>query len=356
MKKFAKLGLIVLAFLFLVPFSAKGAERTGIQISPLTYNFEIKDSDNTTGKIIVTNLNNEPLNYVIEVENFASVSESGAPSFAGVENEASITTLADWFTFDAPKEGTLAPHTDITINFTISIPTGAEPGGHYAAVFAREVKKNAEGKTELGVASRVGTLILVSVPGATTKGAEITEFVYPKYIWKGPVDFSMKVKNTGSIHYDSKGTLSLKPLIGSTREVDLGTHTIVPKSIRSYSAQWQNKYPIGRYILTASALDGNGQEITISGVIWALPIVIVIPAIIGLILLILIIRYLRKHIRFTSGNSSSGTTGTNVTGGTNVTNGVNSGSSSESNMTNTTSGTNDTSQPNENNQINNPPN
>lgn len=281
------------------PISTNATTR-GIQISPLTFNLDIQEGGTSGGKIIVTNLNAETLSYALEVEDFAGVDDQGAVSFAGKEVKGAVTTLADWFTFDSPKEGDIPARKDKEINFSITIPKGAEPGGHYAAIFAREIKKTPTGQSEVGIASRVGVLSLVSVPGDTTKTAKLIDFTYPKFIWRGPTDFSMKVENTGTVHYDSKGNVELKPLLGKTTNVDMGTHTLIPNNVRSYAARWASKYPFGYYKVTASAFDGNGQIMTKTGVIWAIPIIIVIPVIIALILLILVIKYIRKHYRYVS--------------------------------------------------------
>lgn len=292
------LGSLAFASLLLVsPYSSKAASR-GIQISPLTFNLDIPTDGTGSGKIIVTNLNDTDLNYVIEVENFAGVAEDGAVAFAGKEIEGAVTTLADWFTFDAPKEGTLPPKKDKEINFTIKIPVGAEPGGHYAAVFAREVKKSPTGQAEVGIASRVGALVLVSVPGETSKSAEITDFTYPKFVWRGPNDFTMKVLNNGTVHFDSQANVELKSIFGTTTNVDMGKHTLIPKNVRSYAGQWATKYPFGYYSVTAKALNGDGQPVTTTGIIWAIPLIIVIPVIILLIIIILTIKYLKKHYRY----------------------------------------------------------
>ena len=298
MKKILNFGLVLFLATLLFPYNAKAADKTGIQISPLTYNFEIKNDSSTTGKILVKNLNSTVLNYSIEVENFSSVSDEGAPTFAGTESEGAVTSLADWFTFDTPKEGTLEPKSEKEINFTISIPAGAEPGGHYSAVFVREIKKNSEGKTELGVASRVGTLILVSVPGETTKSAQISEFKFPKFVWRGPVNFSFKAENTGTVHYDSKGSVELKPILGSVRKVDMGTHTILPGNSRSFSGTWENKYPFGRYAVKATVTNGDGQTVTTGYLIWAIPVILIAEIILAIIVIILIVKYAKRHIKF----------------------------------------------------------
>lgn len=303
--KILKIGLVLIGFLLIMPVIALGAERSGIQISPLTYNFDISPGQSKEAKIIVKNLNPEPLNYVIETENFNQVSEEGAPSFEGVPQIKGVTTLADWFNIpNNDKEGVIEPQKEKEIIFQVTVPQGAEPGGHYAAIFAKQIKKNAEGQTELGIASRVGTLILVSVPGDVTKTAQITEFKAPKIVWKGPVDLSMRVQNTGTVHYDSLATADFKSLIG-TSQANLGTHTLLPNNIRFYEGQWNKKYPFGYYKISASALDGDKQPVTTTATMWAIPLIIVIPALLAIIIIILIILYFKKHYRYVASNKQS---------------------------------------------------
>lgn len=301
MKKFIKLSLSSLfVALLLIPAFSKAAQ-TGVQISPVTYNFEINAGESKDFTVSVTNLNTTELNYLIETEDFNQVSDEGAPSFSGTSSkaDASITTLKDWISVKASseKEGIISPKQTKDIAFEINVPKGAEPGGHYAAIFAKEVKKNAEGKTELGVASRVGTLVLVSVPGDVSKTAEIKNFSAPNLVWHGPVDLSMKVANTGSVHYDSEAKVTAKSMFGKEYVIDLGKHTIIPNNERSYTGSWQSRYPFGRYVLTASATDGNGNLVTTQSIMWALPLIIVIPVIIGIILLIWVIIYMRRHVK-----------------------------------------------------------
>lgn len=301
MEKFINVILFVaVATFLLLPFFAR-ADKTGIQISPVTYNFEINPNESKEFTISLTNLNSTDLNYVIEIEDFSQVSDEGAPSFAGAatSSDTSVTTLKDWIITkkNSDKEGIISPKQIKDIVFSVTIPKGAEPGGHYAAVFAKEVKKNAEGQTELGVTSRVGTLILVSVPGDVSKSAEISEFKAPTLVWHGPIDFGMKVKNIGSVHYDSEAKVDAKSWLGKHYVIDLGKHTIIPNNERKYSGTWQSRYPFGRYTLTASATNGNGQPVTTTAILWAIPLVIVIPILVGIIILIWIIIYLRRHVR-----------------------------------------------------------
>jgi hypothetical protein len=107
----------------------------------------------------------------------------------------------------------------------------------------------------------------------------------------------MKVKNTGTVHFDSRGVVEAKTMFGHITEVDMGTHTIIPQNTRFYEGNWASRYPFGRYTLTAKATDGDGNTVSESRILWALPLIIVIPIIVGLIALIWVVFYLKKHIR-----------------------------------------------------------
>jgi hypothetical protein len=281
----------------------KAADTQGIQISPTTYNYEIKPGESQSGKIILKNLNSNILNYVIEVEGFSKASDEGAPSFAIDSSAGCISSVSSWFFFKDEK-GQIPAGQQREIPFTVSVPKDAEPGGHYAAIFAKEVKEAAKGKSQLGISSRVGTLILIAVPGDVKMGAEITEFKTPRFVWNGSISFAMKVKNTGTVHYDSVGSVKIKSLVSKESKFELATHTILPQNSRNYEKNWTKKYPFGYYKITPIATDGNKQEISASTVtVIAIPLVIVIPILVLLILIILTISYLRKHLRFVNGQN-----------------------------------------------------
>jgi len=141
-------------------------------------------------------------------------------------------------------------------------------------------------------------LALISVPGATTEGIQILDFKAPKFVWKGPIDFKMRVQNSGSVHFDSTAVAVIKNLIGAPTNFELGTHTILPNSVRVFQGQWSKKYPFGYYKVTPTATDyykqpTSGQALTII----AIPLVIVVPVLIIILVLGLIIAYLKKHVR-----------------------------------------------------------
>lgn len=278
----------------------------GIQISPLTFNYDITPGTTQTGTITLRNLESEELNYVMEVELFNKISDEGAPSFQQADSSAGVTTIADWINFPGGKEGKIAPQQAVDINFNVDVPSGAEPGGHYAAIFAKQLKKDAQGKTQLGVVTRVGSLVLVSIPGDVDKSVSINEFNPKKFVWYGPVSLTGKVTNTGTVHYDSQLKVDIKSLFGKTTTVDLGKHTLIPDNERNYKGTWENKYPFGYYKLTASASDGDGNfSATKQASVIAIPLIIVIPIILVILIVFWATRSFKKHFKLVKNDSEN---------------------------------------------------
>jgi len=295
--------ILASAFVFFVlPVqSLAQSPESGIQISPVTYNYEISPGGTKDAAITLKNLSKEEIEYTIETENFTNTTEDGAPVFAFGPAKEGIVSLANWFSFPEGKVGKIPAEGSVEVGFRISIPEGAEPGGHYAAVFAKMIAKTEEGKTELGVSSRVGTLFLVNVPGEVRYGVEIEKFTAPRFIWGGPASFEMKVKNTGTVHYDSQADITLnRALIGGETKIDMGQHTVLPDSSRAYEGKWESKYPFGIYKVTANATGGEASPATQTATVYAIPIIIVLPIIIAIILVVAIVRSFRKKYKIIS--------------------------------------------------------
>lgn len=287
---------LALTAVFLSSFLWSGLAQAeeSIQISPLTYKFEVKPGETKEATLTARNLSDKALNYGLEAENFSDVTDAGAPvSFE--KSDGSGQSLADWITYVSPKEGKLEAKEKKSLNFNISVPSDAKAGGYYAAVFVRVTE--IEGQSAFGVAGRVGALILVTVPGEITKSVKYDASTMPSFVGRLSTEkkFTAKVKNAGGNYLDANVIAEIKPLFGKKSVIDLGTHTIIQGNARNYEAIWGNKYPFGYYKVTFKTL-AEGKELpeVAKGSFWALPLEIVLPALVllaGLVFLfVLIIR------------------------------------------------------------------
>lgn len=292
------IGIMLFALLGFCQADVAKAANTGIQISPVTFNFDINPGETKTGTLRITNRNDVAMDYVMELEIFDNSSENGVPSFVAVPPTEGASTFVNWVTFPDGNSGSIAVGQSKEVNFVVAVPAGAEPGGHYGAIFAKQTKPLIQGQNAVGVAARVGALTLISVPGETTDGATVKTFTAPRFVWRGPVNFTMRVENTGTVHYDSQATASVKNIFGAANKIDMGTHTILPKNVRLFEKTWDIKYPFGYYKITPTATDGSGTVVSGPTVTMiAIPLIIVVPVLVGLLLLIWLIVYLKRHVR-----------------------------------------------------------
>lgn len=269
-----------------------------LTISPLEIKLDGKKGETIGTSIMVTNPNSFTINVKTESEDFIQGSEQGAPQF--IKNEGNKHTLSGWVSA-VPNEFSLNGLETRAVEIKIAVPKNAEPGGHYAAVFFRMAPKSGTGETQLGVSGRVGTLVLVSVPGAVKKNGEIASFRAPKIADRGPINFELRFKNTGTVHYSTAGTTTVSSIFGkNVARVKIPEHTVLPDSAREFSASWQTGYRIGIYKATAQMKDGAGGQVakTVSFVMF--PWKIALIALAGLVVLGLTIRLLMRKFKIVS--------------------------------------------------------
>jgi len=258
-KSFVATLIVLVVLLTIVP--AALAASVGVKISPLILKYSVEKGHKTSGVVTVINPNSFNIKVKSEVEDFVMGNEQGAPQF--FPQGSGVTTLASWIKVSI-KELNLKPNEKKEVPFSINVPKDGEPGGHYAAVFFKTKSiKTAAGQTQVTVSGRAGTLVLVSVPGDITQSGQIAEFVSPGFLNKGPVDFKVRFKNTGNVHYQPSGDIKISSLLKSNiLTLPVGKHYVLPKSIRELKAKWKTGYQFGIYTAKLNITDGDNKVLT----------------------------------------------------------------------------------------------
>ncbi len=232
-------------------------------------------------KIRVRNESDSPVTYSVVVEDFTTTGEEGQVILEEGDTTSSFA-LAKWIETSS-KDVILQPKEEKAINFIISIPKNAEPGGHYASIlFQTGENANLEGGGAK-VAHRIGSLVLLRVSGNVSEEAVIEEFSAPNYQERTPIDFMLRLKNNGNAHVIPQGTIVITDMFGKkVDEIPLEGRNILPGATRKMNTSWNKNNVMGNFTATMIATYGqNKQPLTASVRFTVIPRLVLVLSGIG---------------------------------------------------------------------------
>jgi len=265
------------------------AAAASLGISPVTFELTGRPGETIENYLKVFNPSGDIIGVKMQIEDIAPTGEEG---FVTVEPPDTETySLARWIITD-PEEFELAPGEQKQVKVTLTIPQNAEPGGHYGTVLAATRAVMGSGTTGTAIVQRVGALILLIVPGEMKEILVVKDFSAPIFSEYGPINFSIKFENTGTVHLKPKGLITISNLLGrKSAEIPFPEKNVLPKGIRKLDVSWDKKllWP-GRYtaVITGNYGLDNAQISSQVITFWVLPWKLCLAALLILILLFLI--------------------------------------------------------------------
>lgn len=224
-------------FLIAGSFFAVPSAAQALTVNP---RIELNADPGTTLRTIlrITNDERQSRIFYLRFENFNSQDETGNPSFTTRQEG-----LATWI--KTQDSITLGPGETVDMPVDIAIPIDAEPGGHFAAIFFLATPPEVEEDLgRLGIAAKLGTLVLLRVNGDFVQNAIILEFNTKdkkKIFTQLPVQFYYRFQNTGDDHQRPIGDIQISNIFGQITKL-LAANTIdgsvLPKSIRRFTSVW----------------------------------------------------------------------------------------------------------------------
>ncbi len=272
------------------------ANAVDVSITPLIRDVTAKPGDTFTGSIEVKNESDAKQTFFPAARDFTASddSTSGAPKFletAGVPEQS----LSSWVKFKQTSVPIDAKKSAM-IDYTVVVPANAEPGGHYAGIFASTQAPDVTGGSGVAIAARVGSLLLLTVSGDIRTSAEISSFKTDKSVYQsGPISFIADLKNDGNIHFKPKGTIDVKngTMVKSVAFNENGGN-VLPSSVREFTSNLDGNFGFGRYTatLTLTAQASNGDTIPLTSVVsfWVIPMSTVLIALLILIVLYMLLK------------------------------------------------------------------
>jgi hypothetical protein len=303
---FIALSLVLSGSFTLVrPNHALAANTVAISVSPPRFELFGNPGDNLSEKIKVNNTSDGEITYTVSVEDFVATGEEGQVDFRDPATNKTTYSLANWVSVE-PTRFTVAAGKDYTLNFTVRIPKNAEPGGHYASVQITIAGGSVPGGGA-SVASRVGSLILLRVSGATTEKLTLENFdTDNNYYPTGPVTFNLRSKNEGNVHVAPTGTIVITDIFGrKVKEIPLTQANVLPGAVRQVKTVWDQKNMVGRF--TASLVATYGQQhqtLAASTTFIVFPVWLIFTSI-GVLIIIFLLITQRKRLKRLINNLTS---------------------------------------------------
>lgn len=205
---------------------------------------------------------------------------------------------------------TLAPSQQKTLDFHIGIPKDEPAQDYYFSILFVSKDNILSNSNNSSAVGGIGTNVLLSIgPKGKAKGT-IEEFSAPFFVEKGPVPFTVRVKNSGDFVFAPAGKILIKNLFGQTiGKVDLLPVNILSNSIRSIpdskldakrytlnatKAFWGESFLLGPYTATLNlSLSDQGPQFTRTAYFFAFPI----QGVIGFFLALIIIFFIRARVK-----------------------------------------------------------
>lgn len=275
----------------------------GIEVSPVVINLNANKGQSYQLPLKVTNVTAGPLVLTSIINDFKAKNETGTPEVILNNNQPAGTySLRDWIT--PIPAFTLQAHQSQTVHFTVTIPPNGEAGGHYGVIRFSGIPP-AKTSNSVALNISVGVLILARIAGNITEQLDLAQFFTEQnghpagIVENGPLTIVTRIQNTGNVHVEPVGNLTIKDTWGKTvATYPFGSinSNVLPASIRRYTQDFNKTALFGHYTVDLDAAYGTTGGVLIgSTTFWVIPYKLILLLLVGLIILILIVRRLLKH-------------------------------------------------------------
>lgn len=258
LKQILKKGLILSLVLIALPMTNVNGAGKSIGLRPLKNDITIDPGKTITKTITVVNNTKDSVTAIPVLEKFVASDSDGYPDQMLKGDPANPQDATNWIKL-SEEMVTVPPFSTYDVEYAVTAPENAEPGGHYAAILFEPYDPTPVEGIKIQV--RVASLMLINVTGDTNIASEISDFSLnsSKVFDDQPLTFNVGIKNTGNVHYIPDGRIILKnskgevirqtgKIINSDGQeqkfdyvpVNYKASHLLPQSSRVFEGIWEN--------------------------------------------------------------------------------------------------------------------
>lgn len=239
-------GLLAFSLLPVPAFAAETDQSStpeSILLSPTSkrYNLDAGSSKRDTFKII--NDGKSAFSFVVYARPYSVNDEKYDPDF---ESDAKNADSYKWVQFDQPSYK-IEPGKTIEVGYTIRVPKGAAPGGHYGVLFAETQPSSDVNGTAIIRKKRLGAILYVTVNGDIRRSGAFEGSSIPFLQFKAPLSIKQRVSNSGNTEFAVKHGVTVSDIFGGVKFRAEKEQFVLPDTTRLLVNDWENPSWIGLY-------------------------------------------------------------------------------------------------------------
>lgn len=209
--------------------------------SPPKVELKTKPNSVSNGQVTVKNIGNSSVKLRIYVQDYSV--EDDEVIYSNPDQGKPLASAA-WFQL-SNSEAVLAPQGYINLSYTLTTPSNASPGSHWAVIFFETVQIN---KKKVNGGARIGATVINTVDGELIYKAKVINHRITKWS-KRKIPYSFQVENNGNVLLKVKPLLSFTSWNGSIHNIPLKEVTVYPNAINTVQGTWTSPRVFGIYDL-----------------------------------------------------------------------------------------------------------
>jgi hypothetical protein len=188
-----------------------------------------------SGSLKIINDGTVDYDFTLYARPFSVKGEQYEPNYDEVTTR---TEAYQWVQFEKTKFHLKAGER-VDVTYSVTVPSMATPGGHYAVLFAETQPTN--GATESVVRKkRVGSLLYMTVSGDIKEKGSLVGVDAQGVQTKKPIRANLRVKNDGNVHYMANIRAYYQDLFGAKKFQLNQEAMVLPETVRAIPMTWES--------------------------------------------------------------------------------------------------------------------